>query len=161
TFSPAVCRKRIKSLMDDKVPVMCPMAPAAIGPYSQAIKCGNLVFVSGQIPVDPNTGQVIGQDAAQQTKVVITHIESILSQVEATLGHVVKTTVYLSDLNNFEGMNAVYGHYFNYEPPARATIEVSRLPKDVLVEIEAIAMLPPSKAGRMGVGTSSSLGPGL
>lgn len=139
--------------MDHKVPIICPLTPPAIGPYSQGIKCGNMIFISGQIPIHPQTGEVVGRDVAQQTEVVLRFLTAILSQVEATLGHVVKTTVYLKDLSTFAQMNEVYGKHFNFEPPARATVEVSRLPKDVLVEIDAIAILPERQAGKsLGVG---------
>jgi len=139
--------------MDQKVPIVCPLTPPAIGPYSQAIKVGNLVFVSGQIPIHPQTGAVVGQDVAQQTEVVLRFLTAILSQVEATLVHVVKTTVYMTDLSQFEQMNSVYARHFNYNPPARATVEVSRLPKGVMVEIDAVAVLPDRGPSRnVGIG---------
>lgn len=114
-------------------------APAAIGPYSQAIEAGGLIFVSGQIPVDPKTGDVVQGGIEAQTERVIRNIEAILEEAGATLEKVVKTTVYLANLADFAAMNQVYGHLFPVDAPARATVQVARLPKDVLIEIEAIA----------------------
>jgi len=113
-------------------------APAAIGPYSQAISAGGLVFVSGQIPLAPD-GSLKAQSIAEQTRQVIENIEAVLGAAGLTLADVVKTTVYLADLSEFVEMNRVYGEMFGVTRPARATVEVSRLPKDVRVEIEAIA----------------------
>jgi 2-iminobutanoate/2-iminopropanoate deaminase len=116
-------------------------APAAIGPYSQAIKAGNLLFISGQIPVDPASGNVVSGDVAAQTKQVLDNITAILECQNLTLKNVVKTTVFLADLNDFQAVNQVYGKYFSQDAPARACVQISRLPKDVAVEIEAIAYL--------------------
>ncbi len=117
-------------------------APEAIGPYSQAIKLGNLIFTAGQIALDPATQQVIAGGITEQTTRVLENLKAILENAGSTLAHVVKTTVFLRDMNDFTAMNAVYGQYMAPEgvfPPARTTVEVSRLPKDVLIEIEVIA----------------------
>lgn len=114
-------------------------APAAIGPYSQAIECGHLVFVSGQIPIDPATGAIVEGDAATQARQVMENLAAILSAAGLSFRHVVKTTVYLKDLGAFAAVNAVYAAYVPDPPPARATIEVARLPRDVQVEIDVIA----------------------
>jgi 2-iminobutanoate/2-iminopropanoate deaminase len=114
--------------------------PKAIGPYSQAIKANGLVFLSGQIPLDPATQQLITGDVAAQTERVLQNITGILEAAGTSLARVVKTTVFLKDMNDFAAMNEVYGRHFSAEPPARSTVEVARLPKDVLVEIEVIAL---------------------
>ena len=116
-------------------------APAAIGPYSPAIRAGNLLFVSGQIPVDPATGAVVAGDIAAQTDRVMRNLQALLAAAGATFGAVVRTTVYLADMNEFAAMNEVYGRFVIDPPPARATVQVSRLPKDVRVEIDAIAVV--------------------
>ncbi|MEP0829434.1 MAG: RidA family protein [bacterium] len=118
-------------------------APAAIGPYSQAIKipCGTMIFCSGQIPLDPKEGKIIGITAAEQAEQVLKNIQAILLAAGAEMKHVVKTTIYLTSMNDFAAVNEVYGKYFTFDMPARATVEVPRLPKDVKVEIEAIAMV--------------------
>ena len=120
--------------------ISTPNAPKAIGPYSQAIRARGLVFVSGQVAIDPATQQVIEGDVAAQTERVIKNISAILSSAESTLDQVVRTTVFLKNMNDFAAMNEVYGKFFNAAPPARSTVEVSRLPKDVLVEIDVIAL---------------------
>jgi 2-iminobutanoate/2-iminopropanoate deaminase len=116
-------------------------APVAIGPYSQAIKAGGFLFISGQIPVDPSTSNIVEGGIESQTTQVLENLTAILVDQGLTLNNVVKTTVYLTDLNDFQVMNGIYGNYFKGEAPARATVQVSRLPKDVMVEIEAIAVL--------------------
>jgi 2-iminobutanoate/2-iminopropanoate deaminase len=117
-------------------------APAAIGPYSQAIRAGNLLFVSGQIPLDPATGSLIPEDTIQaQTTRVLTNLTAILKEAGGTLDNVVKTTVFLKDMEHFGAMNQVYQSFFQTDCPARSAVQVARLPKDVLVEIEAIAAL--------------------
>ena len=122
-----------------KQPISTARAPAALGPYSQAIRSGHLVFVSGQIPLDPATGQVVAGDVAIQTERVLRNLAAILEAAGSSLALVVKTTVYLKDLGDFGKMNEVYGRFLGVNPPARATVEVSRLPRDVSVEIELVA----------------------
>ncbi len=117
-------------------------APAAIGPYSQAIRIGNFLFISGQIPLDPGSGELIKGDVEEQTGRVLKNLKAILEAAGMGLEDVVKTTLYLKNLGHFEKVNTIYKKYFVSNPPARSTVEVSRLPKDVEVEIEAIAVLP-------------------
>ncbi len=117
-------------------------APAAIGPYSQAVRAGNLVFTAGQIALDPATQQVVAGGITEQTTRVLENLKAILEAAGSSLAQVVKTTVFLKDFNDFAAMNAVYAAYLapgGAQPPARSTVEVARLPKDVLVEIEVIA----------------------
>lgn len=114
--------------------------PKAIGPYSQAIKANGLVFLSGQIPLDPATQQLIEGDIATQTERVLQNIAGILAAAGSSLAQVVKTSVFLKNMSDFAAMNEVYGRHFTGDPPARSTVEVARLPKDVLVEIEVIAL---------------------
>ena len=114
-------------------------APGAIGPYSQAVRCGDFLFISGQIPIDPSLGEVIGGDVRIQTGQVLKNIGAVLEAAGLSYTNVVKTTVFMKDLGDFAVMNEVYGSFFTESPPARAAFEVVRLPKDVLVEIEAIA----------------------
>ena len=114
--------------------------PKAIGPYSQAIKANGLVFLSGQIPLDPATQQLITGEVAAQTEQVLQNISAILDAAGTSFSRVVKTTVFLKSMNDFAAMNEVYGRHFSAEPPARSTVEVARLPKDVLVEIDVIAL---------------------
>jgi 2-iminobutanoate/2-iminopropanoate deaminase len=116
-----------------------PGAPAPIGPYSPAIKAGNLIFLSGQIPLDA-AGTLVGDDIASQTEQVMRNIEALLGAAGASFADVVRTTVFLSDLNEFAAMNEVYGRYMPDPPPARSTVEVARLPRDVRVEIDVIAV---------------------
>src|SRR5512146_182622 len=115
-------------------------APAAIGPYSQAIKANGLVFVSGQISIEPKSGHIVRGDVAMQTERVLTNVREILAAAGSSLDHVVKTTVFLKSMEDFAAMNAVYARYFAQTPPARSTVEAARLPKDVLVEIDVIAL---------------------
>ena len=115
-------------------------APQAIGPYSQAIRANGFVFTSGQIAIDPSTQQVVAQDVAAQTERVLRNLSEILEAAGSGLGKVVRCTVFLKDMNDFAAMNQVYGKYFSSAPPARSTVEVARLPKDVLVEIDVVAM---------------------
>lgn len=114
--------------------------PKAIGPYSQAIKANGMVFLSGQIPLDPATQQLISGDVAAQTERVLENITGILRAAGSSLAQVVKSTVFLKNMSDFAAMNEVYGRHFNADPPARSTVEVARLPKDVLVEIDVIAL---------------------
>jgi 2-iminobutanoate/2-iminopropanoate deaminase len=115
-------------------------APAAIGPYSQAVAAGDFVFVSGQIPLHPETGAMVGEDASAQTEQVMKNVGAILGAAGCGFEQVVKATIYLSDMAHFQEVNAVYARSFQGDPPARATVEVARLPKDALVEIEVIAL---------------------
>src|ERR1700757_653035 len=115
-------------------------APKAIGPYSQAVKANGFIFTSGQIAIDPATQQVIAGDVAAQTDRVLRNLSEILEAAGSGLGKVVRATVFLKSMNDFAAMNEVYGKYFSSTPPARSTVEVSRLPKDVLVEIDVIAL---------------------
>jgi 2-iminobutanoate/2-iminopropanoate deaminase len=115
-------------------------APQAIGPYSQAIRAGGFVFVSGQIPLDPASGEIVAGGVAEQTRRVLANLEAILTASGSGLDKVVRTTVYLKDMGEFAAMNEVYGGFFPQSAPARATVEVSRLPKDVRVEIDCIAL---------------------
>ena len=116
-------------------------APAAIGPYSQAIVAGQLLFCSGQIPLDPVTGQMIEGDVTAQTRRVLENVRAILVAANATFDDVVKTTVFLADMSDFAAMNAVYAEYFSAPAPARSTVQAARLPRDARVEIEVIAQL--------------------
>jgi 2-iminobutanoate/2-iminopropanoate deaminase len=116
-------------------------APQAIGPYSQALKAGGFLFSSGQIAIDPSTGQVIEGDVAAQTERVMKNLAAILKAAGLTLDRVVKTTVYLKNMGDFATMNETYGRHFGQHRPARSTVEVARLPKDVLVEIDVVAEL--------------------
>ncbi len=115
-------------------------APEAIGPYSQAIKANGLIFTSGQIAIDPTTQQVVAGDVSAQTERVLRNVAAILEAAGSGLHQVVRSTVFLKSMNDFAAMNAVYGKYFSGKPPARSTVEVARLPKDVLVEIDVIAL---------------------
>jgi 2-iminobutanoate/2-iminopropanoate deaminase len=119
--------------------IVTDQAPSAIGPYSQATVAGGLVFCSGQIPLDLK-GQVVEGDITVQTEQVLRNLKALLEASGSSLAQVMKTTVFLADMNDFAAMNAVYGQYFTQSPPARSTIEVARLPRDVRVEIEAIAL---------------------
>lgn len=119
--------------------ILTDRAPAAIGPYSQAIRLGDLIFVSGQIPIDPATGKVVEGDIALQTAQVLKNVAAILESAGSGLAKVLKTTVYLRDISDFARMNEVYAAFFKQNPPTRATVEVSRLPREVAIEIDAIS----------------------
>ncbi len=114
-------------------------APGAIGPYSQAVQAGNMVFVSGQLPIDPATGAFAGEDIQSQTRQSLTNIKNILASEGIDMSQVIRVGVFLKDMNMFGDMNAVYGEFFESDYTARAAVEVARLPKDALVEIEAVA----------------------
>lgn len=114
-------------------------APAAIGPYSQGVKQGGLVFVSGQIPIDPATGELIEGDIKQQTRQVLANVAAVLQAASTTMDRVLKATLFITNMDDFPLINEVYAEFFQSDPPARACVEVSRLPKDVQVEMEAVA----------------------
>jgi len=122
-----------------KATVLTERGPKPIGPYSQAIRANGFLYLSGQVALDPRTGEIVGADIRQQTERVMENVKGILEAAACNLHHVVKTTVFLKDMNDFAAMNEVYAKYFTAAPPARSTVQVSRLPKDALVEIEVIA----------------------
>lgn len=121
--------------------VSTPAAPQAIGPYSQAVKAGDLLFVSGQIPVDPSTGALVGGDIGAQTQRVLQNLSEILKAAGASLDHVVRTTVFLADMGDFAAMNEVYARAFSAPAPARSTVQAACLPKNARIEIDVIASL--------------------
>lgn len=125
----------------EKTVVMAPGAAPAIGPYSPALRVGNLLFLSGQIPLDPATGQLVDGDISAQTTRVLQNMGELLTAGGAGFANVVRTTIFLADMNDFATVNAIYASFFSEPYPARATVQVARLPKDVRVEIDAIAML--------------------
>ena len=122
-----------------KQAVSSPDAPKAIGPYSQAVRAGQLLFVSGQVPLDPATGQIVSGDISTQTRRVFDNLGAVLKAGGRSFADVVRTTVFLADMNDFAAVNEVYGTYFSEPYPARATVQVARLPKDARVEIDVIA----------------------
>ena len=115
-------------------------APRAIGPYVQAVRAGNLIFASGQIPIDPATGEFVPGGIAAQTEQVLRNLTAVFEAAGVGMNQVIKTTVFLADMDDFTAMNEVYGRFFGEEPPARATVQAARLPRDARVEIEAIAV---------------------
>jgi 2-iminobutanoate/2-iminopropanoate deaminase len=121
--------------------IVTDQAPSAIGPYSQAVRAGNFIFASGQIPIDPATGQFVAGGIAEQTEQVLKNLTALFAAAGVGLDHVVKTTVFLADMDDFVAMNEVYGRFFSTAEPARATVQAARLPRDAKVEIEAIAVL--------------------
>jgi len=116
-------------------------APRAIGPYSQAVRAGELIFASGQIPIDPVTGEFAPGGIAEQTEQVLRNLTAVFEAAGVTMNQVIKTTVFLANMDDFAAMNEVYGRFFGIEPPARATVQAARLPRDARVEIEAIALV--------------------
>jgi 2-iminobutanoate/2-iminopropanoate deaminase len=124
-----------------KEAVLTPRGPKPIGPYSQGIKANGLLFVSGQVALDPQSGEMVGTDVRQQTERVLENLKAILEAAGTSFSHVVKTTVYLKDMNDFPAMNETYARVFTAMPPARSTVQAARLPKDALVEIDVIATL--------------------
>ena len=124
----------------ERTVVATEQAPAAIGPYSQAIAAAGLVFCSGQIPLDPVTGQIVEGDIEIQTRRVLDNLTAVLQAAGSSPEQVVKTTIFLADMNDFATVNTIYAEYFGTEPPARSTVQVARLPRDVRVEVEAIAL---------------------
>jgi 2-iminobutanoate/2-iminopropanoate deaminase len=119
--------------------VLTDKGPKPIGPYSQAIRANGFLYVSGQVALDPKTGEFVGSDIQQQTERTLENVKGILEAAGSNMHHVVKTTVFLKDINDFSAMNEVYAKFFTLAPPARSTVQVARLPKDALVEIEVIA----------------------
>jgi 2-iminobutanoate/2-iminopropanoate deaminase len=126
----------------EKIIINTDKAPAAIGPYSQAIKVGNMLFTSGQIPINPTTGELVEGNVKEAAKQCLENLKAILAEAGTSLENVVKTTVFLKDMNDFIAVNEVYGTYFNTKMPARSAVQVGKLPKDSMVEIEAIALIP-------------------
>ena len=116
-------------------------APAALGPYSQGISTGNLVFISGQLPIDPATGKLLEASIGEQTNLIMRNIEAVAQEAGTSLKNIVKTTIFLTDLGNFQEVNTAYGSFFNEAPPARATVQVAALPLGANIEIEAIATI--------------------
>ena len=135
----------IASLLTVKQIIATDRAPRAIGPYSQAVRAGNLVFASGQIPIDPATGEFVAGGIAEQTDQVLRNLTSVFAAAGVELNQIVKTTVFLADMEDFAAMNEVYGRFFGEQPPARATVQAARLPRDAKVEIEAIAVAEPER----------------
>jgi 2-iminobutanoate/2-iminopropanoate deaminase len=132
-------------MADSKIMISTGNAPAAIGPYSQAVRVGELLFTSGQIPIDPATGAIVAGGIREQTTRVLDNLTAVLAEARLDMAHVVKTTVYLKNMADFAAMNEIYATYFapaGVVPPARSTVEVARLPKDALVEIDLIARSP-------------------
>ncbi|OAN48518.1 reactive intermediate/imine deaminase [Chloroflexus islandicus] len=124
----------------DRIRIATEAAPAAIGPYSQAIRAGNLIFVSGQLPINPATNEMLTDDIGAMTRQIFANIAAILHEAGSSLDRIVKTTVFLADLNDFAAMNAAYAEHFSDAPPARSTVQVARLPRDARIEIEVIAL---------------------
>ena len=122
-------------------------APAAVGPYSQAVRVGSMLFTAGQIPLDPKSGRIVSEDIVEQTKRVLDNLTAVLKAENLNFGHIVKTTVFLTDLGDFQKMNEVYAGFFSDQPPARSTVQVSALPKGAKVEIEVIAVADQPAAG--------------
>ena len=127
-------------------------APAAIGPYSQAVRAGGFIFASGQIPLDPKTGEFVAGGVAEQTEQVMRNLSAVLEAAGSGMERIVKTTVFLADMNDFAAMNEVYGRYFKENPPARATVQAARLPRDARVEIEVTALEGRDEGGGMKAG---------
>lgn len=125
----------------EKLEIKTSTAPEAIGPYCQAVRIGNTIYLSGQIPLDPETMEMVQGGIKEQTRRVLKNLMAVLKEAGAVLGNVVKTTVYLSDMSQFADMNSVYAEFFENHKPARATVQVAGLPKEALVEIEAVAVL--------------------
>jgi len=130
-------------------------APAAIGPYSQAVRVGSMLFCAGQIPLDPKTGQMVSDDISEQAKRVLENIAAILKAEHLSFDHVVKTTIFLTSMNDFQTVNEIYATYFRQSPPARSTVAVAALPKNAKVEIEVIAAASDEATGSKAVGDTS------
>lgn len=130
--------------MNDRHIINTEKAPLPVGPYSQAVKCGGMVFLAGQIAIDPKTGKLIDGDTAAQTELILRHVETLLEYSGLTMGNVVRCVVYLADIRDTPAMNQVYGKHFFFEPPARTTIQAAALPLGARVEIEVTAVIPPA-----------------
>lgn len=128
-------------------------APAAVGPYSQAVRIGPMLFTAGQIPLDPQSGQIISQDVAEQTRRVLENLMAVLKAEQMDFSHVVKTTVFMTNLGDFQTMNEIYAGYFKDQPPARSTVQVAALPKGALVEIEVVAVATKQNEGGKSIDT--------
>lgn len=124
----------------EQIQINTPHAPAAIGPYSQAIRCGQFVYTSGQIALDPATGELVGQDVQEQTHRALQNLAAVLESAGTSFSRVIKTTVFLTRMSDFQAMNAVYSHYFHEKTPARSAVAVAELPRNALVEIECVAL---------------------
>jgi 2-iminobutanoate/2-iminopropanoate deaminase len=122
-------------------------APAAVGPYSQAVRVGQFLFTAGQIPLDPKSGVIVSEDISEQARRVLDNLTAVLAAENLTFSHIVKTTIFLTDMNDFQAVNEVYATYFSDQPPARSTVAVSALPKGARVEIECIAVSDQRPAG--------------
>jgi 2-iminobutanoate/2-iminopropanoate deaminase len=122
-------------------------APAAVGPYSQAVRVGQFLFTAGQIPLDPKSGQIVSEDISEQARRVLDNLTAVLAAENLTFSHIIKTTIFLTDMNDFAAVNEVYASYFSEQPPARSTVAVSALPKGARVEIECIAVSDQRPAG--------------
>ncbi len=129
----------------EKVIVETEAAPEAIGPYSQAVGYNGLLFLSGQVAIDPDTGEMVDGEIEQQVTQVMANLSSVLEAAGVNFSHVIRTTIYLADMDDFETVNEIYGRFFDTNPPARATVEVGTLPKDALVEIDLIAARPETR----------------
>ena len=134
--------------------ISTPNAPAAIGPYSQAVRIGSTLYCAGQIPLDPKTGQIVSPDITEQTKRVMQNITEVLKAAGLTFEHVVKTTIFLTDFADFQTVNEIYGSHFQKDPPARSTVQVAALPKNARVEIEVIAVDTAGSGGGVASDTS-------
>ena len=130
-------------------------APAAVGPYSQAVRVGSTIYCAGQIPLDPKTGQIVSKDIAEQTRRVLDNITAVLEAEGLTFANIVKTTIFLTDLADFQTVNEIYATYFKQAPPARSTVQVPALPKDARIEIEAIAVANEEEASGQTVADTS------
>ena len=135
-----ILNKKKENIMEKKIIISSEKIPAAIGPYSPAVKVGKLLFISGQLPVEPESGDLVKGDIQKQTKQILENLTVLLDLYSLTLKNVVKTTVFLKNMNNFSEVNKAYAQYFTEEFPARSCVEVARLPKDAEIEIEAIAI---------------------
>ncbi len=133
--------RRVWPILMERTSIATPNAPAAIGPYAQAVKAGGLLFVSGQIPIDPASGELVQGDIRAETRQVLNNLKAILEAGGSSLAKVVKATIFIADMEQFATINEIYAEFFHTDPPARACVEVARLPKDVQVEIEAVAVV--------------------